>query len=271
VAARAMRAPWTAAFALALLAPACAGQRLAARKAPVAHVAGVPKGPPAPTPTPTPVAVYPQTRPIDESLPVKIRSRTLRFDKVTQETVFYGGVTVTQDTTTMRSQELRSQNQGHSARASGNVDVDDENRHFRIRAGELDYADSMREATLADGVRLVTVDPYAHSVTVTGDSGACSGSRRWAQVAGRVDVVRGPLKARALTATVEEGGERLTLEKSVHTRLGFNRMQSDLAVFDQKEHSVELEGKVRMRMIPEELRLAAAQPWNLSDTAKEAQ
>ncbi|HTB33296.1 MAG TPA: hypothetical protein VK842_00390, partial [bacterium] len=56
---------------------------------------------PTPSPAPTPAPSFPQRRPLDESRPVKVRSKSLRYDQAAQESVFYGGVTVTQDSTQM--------------------------------------------------------------------------------------------------------------------------------------------------------------------------
>jgi len=206
---------------------------------------------------------------VDETQPVKIRSRSLRYDQQTQETVFYGGVTATQDSTVLKAQELRSQTQGQSAHASGGVLVRDEVRRFSARSGQADYTDAMREATLSGGVHLVSVDPYGRPVTVTGRSGAYSDVRRWAKVDGGVTVLRVGLMATALGATLSEGGTRLLLEQDVRAAMGFNRLQAERAVFDQDGHSVELEGDVRVRLIPDEVRRAADAPWSASPSAQE--
>jgi len=251
---------------LALAFAACAAPGLKPRKAaPSAPVAAVPGA----TPSPTPAPAYPQARPVDQTLPVKIRSRSLRYDKQAQETVFYGGVTATQDTTTLNSRELRSQTRGQSARASGGVVVRDETRHFLALAGEADYADSMREAALHDGVRVVSVDPYGLPVTVTGREGRYNDLSRWAEVDGDVLVLRGRLHATAVSATVGDGGSSLLLRQEVRAGMDFNRMQAERALFDQKDHSMDLEGDVRVRLIPSEVRRAADAPWSESVSAKE--
>lgn len=257
--------PALALSAAALLAlGACTSPALRSRASKAApKVAGLPAA------SPTPAPQYPQERPVDETLPVRIRSRSLRYDQLTQETVFYGGVTATQDSTVLNAQELRSQNQGQSAHASGGVLVRDEQRRFSVHSGQADYTDSMREATLSQGVHLVSVDPYGRPVTVTGRSGAYSDVRRWAKVDGGVTVLRGNLQATALGATLSEGGTQLLLEKDVRAAMGFNRLQSQRAVFDQDDHSVDLEGDVRVRLIPSEVRSAADAPWSVSPVAQE--
>lgn len=247
---------------------ACASPGLKAHKAPGFHaVAKVPQV--KPTPSPTPAPAYPQERPLDQARPVKVRSRSLRYDQKTQETVFYGGVTATQDSTVLKARELRSQSQGQSAHASGGVLVDDAVRRFWVRSGEADYTDSLREAFLSHGVHLVSVDPYGRPVTVTGQSGSYSGLSRSARVQGGVRVLRGPMQATAVSATVSDGGVLLLLEQDVRAAMGFNRLQADRALFDQKEHSVDLEGDVRVRLIPDQVRGAAAAPWNESPAASE--
>lgn len=247
---------------------ACVGPRLAPHKASgIKTVAKVPSLKPHATPTPAPV--YPQSRPLDQARPVKVRSRRLRYDQKTQETVFYGGVTVTQDTTMLKSRELRTQTKGQSARASGGVLMTDLVRHFWVLSGQADYADSLREASLSQGVHFVTVDPYGSAITVTGQSGSYWGLSRGAEVGGGVKVLRGPMQATALSATVSDGGISLLLESDVHAAMGFNRLQSDRALFNQKDHSVDLEGDVRVRLIPSEVRNAAAAPWSISPSAVE--
>ncbi|HTB22240.1 MAG TPA: LptA/OstA family protein [bacterium] len=249
-----------------ILLAACAGPRLAAHKgAGVKPVAAVPR------PQPTPEPAYPQSRPVDEARPVKVRSRSLRYNRATQETVFYGGVTTTQDSTVILSKELRSRDQGRSARADGGVLMTDSVRRFSILTGEADYTDLLREAFLSEGVHLVSVDPYGNSITVTGQSGDFSAVSRSARVDGGVTVLRGPLRASAASAFVYDGGAQLRLQKDVRVAMGFNRLQGEEALFDDKNHSLDLEGDVRLRVIPSQLRSAAAAPWSLSPTAQEGQ
>lgn len=261
---RAVALPAAVLAAAALGLGACASHRLSARPAPgFKPVAGVP------SPSPTPAPAYPQTRPVDQSRPVKVRSRSLRYDQQAQETVFYGGVTATQDSTVLMARELRSQTGGESAHASGGVDLGDEVRRFRVLAGEADYTDQMREAELYKGVHLVSVDPYGRPVTVTGQSGRYSGVSRWAEVDGGVTVVRGAMLAKAVSATVMDGGSKLELDRDVRMSMGINRLQSQKALFDQKLHSMDLEGDVRARLIPFELRSMANAPWSVSPPASE--
>jgi lipopolysaccharide export system protein LptA len=247
---------------------ACAAPRLAPHRAPgIKPVPGVPGIKPGTSPTPAPA--YPQERPVDQGRPVKVRSRSLRYDQKTQETVFYGGVTTTQDSTVIHSRELLSQNQGQSARASGGVLMSDLVRRFWIRTGQADYTDLLREAVLSHGVHLVSVDPYGNPITVTGQSGSFSSLSRGAEVDGGVTVLRGPLLATAVSATVADGGAELTLEEDVRVAMGYNRLQSEWAFFDDKTHSLDLKGDVRVRVIPAELRSVAAAPWNISPSALE--
>lgn len=258
-----------AGLAALLALAACAAPSLRPHKVPGAKpVPGVPALKPVPTATPAPS--YPQRRPLDQDRPVKVVSRALRYDRGSQETVFYGGVTATQDTTVMLSRELRSRDAGQDARATGGVLVLDKARRLRIRSGEADYAGSLGEARLLKGVRLVSVDPYGVPLTVTGQSGSYSGVSRFAEVDGGVTVLRGPLRARARSAFVTDGGVELKLERDVRAAMGINRLQSDEADFNQKGHWVDLLGDVRVRLIPSEVRAAAAAPWALSSTAKEA-
>ena len=249
---------------------ACAAPRLAPHGSPdIRPVAGVPAVKPRPSPTPAPA--YPQERPVNQRRPLKVRSRSLRYDQKTQETVFYGGVTTTQDSTVIHSRELLSRMQGQSARASGGVLMSDPVRRFWIKTGQADYTDLLREAVLSQGVHLVSVDPYGNSITVTGQSGSFSSLSRGAKVDGGVTVLRGPLQATAVSATVADGGSQLTLEEDVRVAMGFNRLESDWACFDDKDHSLDLQGDVRVRVIPAELRSVAASPWNISPTALEGQ
>ncbi len=262
-------APVAAALGLLALA-ACVGPALKSHgTAGLKALPGVPRLSPTPSPAPTPAAVYPQRRPLNRAAAVRVRSRSLRYDRSTQETVFYGGVTATQDSTTMLSRELRSQTQGQSARATGGVLLSDEQRRVRVRSGEADYTDSLREALLFGGVHLVSVDPYGASVTVTGQEGAFSDLSRSARVDGGVKVLLGPLVATAVSATVQDGGVQLLLEEDVRAAMGINRLQSQRALFDQKSHSVDLQGDVRVRVVPDQVRGAAAAPWSLSPSARE--
>ncbi len=222
------------------------------------------------TPAPTPVPSYPQRRPVDEDLPLDVHSKALRYDRAAGETVFYGGVTATQDTTVLLSKELRSRDQGREARATGGVLVTDRSRRLAIRAGEADYTGSLGEARLLDGMRLVSVDPYGLPLTVTGRDGTYSDFSRTAHVGGGVRVVRGPLTARSRSATVIDGGALLKMVEEVRAALGVNRLQADEADFDQKAHWIDLIGDVRLRIIPSQVRAAAAQPWAISPTSKEA-
>lgn len=263
----ALRLGW-AAVGLALLASACASPGLQALAAP--RPAAAPASTPQPSRTPTPSPSFPQQRPMDQALPLKVRSKGLRYDHQSDESVFYGGVTVTQDSTTLQARELRSQNQGQSAVADGGVLMFDPVRRFRVHAGRASYAGALRSARLDGGLVLVSVDPYGQPITVTGRSGSFSGVSRWARVEGGVWVQRGALSATAGTAQVMDGGGRVRLDGGVRARLGTDQAKADRARLDQRDRSILLEGSVRAHIVPEDLRRAMAAPWAVGDT-KEAQ
>ena len=252
---------------LALGLSACAARGLSPRTAADAPVvAAVPTMQPTAAPTPA----FPQTRPLDESRPVKVKSRSLRYDQAKQETVFYGGVTVTQDSTTLTTRELRSGDQGQSAHADGGVRVVDSVRRFQAEAGSANYTDAMRQAELLGGVRLLSVDPYGVPVTVTGQSGHYEDLSRAASVKGGVRVERGALTATAGEAELERGGELLRLLQGVQVHLGANRGQSDRAAFDQATRDMIMEGDVRARFIPRDVRKAGEAPWSTAPSGQEA-
>lgn len=257
-----------AAAGLALLASACASPGLQALAPPGRAAVAAPTPQPSRTPTPSPS--FPQRRPVDQALPLKVRSKGLRYDHQADESVFYGGVTVTQDSTTLLARELRSQDQGQSAVADGGVLMFDPVRRFRVHAGRASYAGVLRSARLDGGLVLVSVDPYGQPITVTGRSGAFSGLSRWARVEGGVLVLRGALSATAATAEVMDGGGRLRLDGGVRARLGADQAKADRAQLDQGDRSILLEGSVRAHIVPEDLRRAMAAPWAVGDT-KEAQ
>lgn len=254
---------------LGLLLAACASRGLAPRST---EGSGLPPlaGVPAFQPSPTPAPAFPQTKPVDESRPVKVKARSLRYDQSRQETVFYGGVTATQDSTVLTSRELRSSDQGQNARADGDVKVVDPTRHFQAEAQSAVYANAMRSAELAGGVRLVSVDPYGVPVTVTGQSGRYVDLSRVASVEGGVHVQRGAMSADAGRAELERGGELLRLLDQVSVHFGANRGQADTAAFDQATRDMTMQGSVRARFIPREVRKAGEAPWNAAPTSQEA-
>ena len=218
---------------------------------------------------PTPAPSFPQSKPVDESRPVKVKARSLRYDQAKQETVFYGGVTVTQDSTVLTARELRSSDQGQNAHAEGGVRVVDATRRFQAEAGSAVYGDAMRSAELSGGVRLLSVDPYGVPVTVTGQSGRYLDLSRSASVEGGVQVQRGALTATAGSAELERGGDLLRLLDKVLVRLGTNRGQADTAAFDQADRSMVMLGHVRARFIPRDVRKAGEAPWSVSPTSQE--
>jgi lipopolysaccharide export system protein LptA len=225
----------------------------------------------APARTPTPSPSFPQQRPVDEDQPLRVRSKGLRYDHATDESVFYGGVTVTQDSTTLQARELRSQDRGQNAMALGGVLMTDPVRRFQARAGRAEYTGALRSAKLEDGLELVSVDPYGLSVTVTGRSGSFSDVSRWAQVEGGVRVRRGALTATAGSAQVLDGGQKVIMQGKVQARFGADQARADRVELDQADKGIELDGGVRARIVPQDLRRAMAAPWAPGGDVKEAQ
>jgi lipopolysaccharide export system protein LptA len=256
------RAPLSHAWLLpALLAlAACASPGL--QSGPPAKGPGLAPVPSVPQPSPTPAPSFPQQKPLDEEQPLKVRSKGLRYDHAAEESVFYGGVTVTQDSTVLQARELHSQTQGQSARAEGGVLLRDPVRRFQARAGRVEYTGALRAALLEGGLELVSVDPYGRPVTVTGQSGSFSDLSRAALVRGGVKVRRGSLRATADSAQVRDGGEQLQLQGSVRGSFGLDRVQADLIELDQVGKAITLDGKVRARVVPKDLRQAMASPWD---------
>jgi lipopolysaccharide export system protein LptA len=250
------------------LAWGCAGRGLQPREAQgIAEPGALPT--PTPVPTATPAPQFPQNRPLDESRPLKVRSARLRFDQRSQLTVFYGGVTVTHDSSTLLAKELRSSDQGRSAEASGGVLLRDTQRQFTAEAGRVRYGNALQEGQLEDGVRLISLDPYGRPVTVTGRSGGYQGLSGTAWVDGGVQALRGDLAVTAGRAEMEEAGALLRLLQAVDLRLGVNRAVADRVDLWRDGQSLALSGNVRALFTPAELRQAAERPW--SDPSKEAQ
>ena len=254
-------------LALGLLLAGCAARGLTPHPDP-SRPAARPTATPSPTPAPAPS--FPQKRPVDESRPVKVRSHSLRYDQAAQESVFYGGVTVTQDSTQMLARELRSETQGRDAHASGGVHLDDPVRRFHADSDSADYTDAMRYGRLDGGVRLVSVDPYGVPVTVTGRSGEYADLSRWAQVLGGVTVLRGSLSATAESAVLESGGTLVDLSGTVRASLGLDRCRSALMRLDQATQELTLIGDARAHFVPRDLRQAMATPWKGTAPGQEA-
>lgn len=239
----------------AVLLAGCAKPTLSPRAAQgLAPVAAVP------TMEPSPVPTYSQTRPLDEARPVKVRSRSLKVGQSGSETVFYGGVTVTQDTTVLTARELRSSDQGRSALATGDVHLLDPERRVEAEAQEVEYGDAMSRASLRKDVRLRSVDPYGVSVTLTGQSATYWALSRSASMDGGVTVYRGGLTATAGSGEMFDGGKQVHLSGSVHAVLGMNEARSQEADLEAAGGSLTLKGKVRARFIPSDVRKAAANP-----------
>jgi lipopolysaccharide export system protein LptA len=245
-------------FALAcgMVLNACAARGLHSRAA-----GPGPKPQAVPTPVATPTPPLAQTRPLDESQPVRVRSAHLRYDQRQQRTVFYGGVTVTHDTSTLLARELASGDQGASAEADGGVLLKDTQRHFSAEAGRVRYGNALEEGQLDGGVRLVTLDPHGAAVTITGQEGGYLGLSRSAWAGGGVQVQRGGLTVSARRAELEDDGAVVDLKDDVDVRLGPNRALADEAILRREGQSLELSGSVRARFTPRELREAAEDPW----------
>lgn len=264
--ARALRRPALGALAWACLAWACAKPGLQPREAPGAER---PQPPPAPRPSPTPAPQYPQARPVDEGAGVKVRSARLRHDQRSGLTVFYGGVTVTHDTSTLTARELRSRDQGGSAEAVGGVRLVDSGRSFSVEAGQVRYTNAMRDGLLEGGVRLLSLDPYGRPVTVTGRRGGYSGLSRSAWAEGGVRVWRDGLTLTAQRVEMEGDGARLLLLDGVEAGLGSNRARARQAQLLREGQSLALSGAVRASFVPAELRRAAERPWEGGRVDKE--
>jgi lipopolysaccharide export system protein LptA len=246
------RALWTAVLGLVL--GACAKPTLSPRPSASVAVASVP------SPTPEPTPSYPQAKPLDQALPVKVRSKRLKVGQGGAETVFYGGVTVTQDSTVLTARELRSHDEGRNAVADGDVRLLDPLRKVEALADEADYGDALREATLRGKVRLMSVDPYGLGVTMTGQSASYLAVSRSASAQGGVTVYRGQLTATADSAEMADGGAFVHLSGSVLAIMGLNEACSQEADMEEADRSLTLRGSVRARFIPSDMRKAAADP-----------
>lgn len=248
-------APAILGLAALLLSGACAKATLSPRATdalpPVAAV---------PTARPTPAPAYPQARPVDQARPVKVRSRSLKVGRGGSETVFYGGVTVTQDSTVLTARELRSSDQGRDAVASGNVRLLDPDRKIEAEAQQVEYGDALARASLRKDVVLRSIDPYGVSVTLTGQSATYWALSRAAGMEGGVTVYRGGLTATAGSGEMSDGGRQVHLSGTVHAVLGVNEASGDEAELEAEGRSMTLKGDVRARFIPSDVRKAAADP-----------
>lgn len=215
----------------------------------------------APTPQPSPVPTsLPQARPLDEARPLKVSSKRLRHDEKTKQTRFLGDVKVTQDSLTLTADELISDAATQGAVARGNVRLRDAVRKVDLSAGELRYANDLRQADLFGGTRLLTQDPYGVPVTITGQSGWYQALSQRARLEGGVQVWRGALSATAQSASMEGERRFILLEGGVAAALGLNQASSDSVRLGANGQSVEFMGEVRARFIPSQLRQAAQDP-----------
>ena len=243
--------------ALGLLS-ACAKPVLSPRQ-----TGGVPAVAAVPTPVPTPARAYPQSKPLDQGLPVKVRSRSLKVGQGGAETVFYGGVTVTQDSTVLTAKELRSHDQGQSAVATGNVHLMDPVRKVEAEAQQVEYGDALRQASLQGSVVMRSIDPYGMGVTLTGQSATYAALSQSAHMQGGVTVHRGTLTATADVVDMQNAGASVQLSGSVEALMGPDQARAQEADLEADGHTVTLKGAVRARFIPSDVRKAAADPAEL--------
>lgn len=236
---------------------ACVSPQLGRSPAPRA-AAAVPVQ--APSPTPAPELQYPQSRPMDEKKPVKLKSDRLRYDDKLKETEFIGHVVATQDSMTLHADRMRSATQGESASAKGHLLLEDPSRKVELSSEEGDYSGALSEANLRGGVVLHSVDPYGLPVTVTGQSGWYQSASRLARLTGDVTVERGRLTATAERAFVDGGADLLELDGQVKAEMGPNRIEASRAVLDGKKKSVAFEGGVEASLIPAQVRDSSLHP-----------
>jgi lipopolysaccharide export system protein LptA len=215
---------------------------------------------PVPTAQPSPVLVYSQTRPMNQAKPVKVRSKALRVGRSGADTVFYGGVTVTQDSTTLTSLELLSRDQGRTALATGDVHLLDPVRRVGAQAQQVEYGNDLRQVSLRGDVHLRSIDPYGLGVTLTGDTATYEALSQAASVSGTVTIYRGGLTATAGSGEMLDGGAYVHLSGGVEADLGVNEARSREAELEAGGRSLILTGDVRARFIPSDVRKAAANP-----------
>ncbi len=213
------------------------------------------------TPQPSPVpTTLPQALPLDEARPLKVTSRTLRHDEKNRVTRFIGDVRVTQDSLTLTADELISDATTQGAQARGHVRLRDAVRKVDLSAGELRYANDLRQADLFDGALLLTQDPYGVPVTITGQTGWYQALSQRARLEGGVRVWRGDLSATAQSASVEGARRFILLEGGVKAALNKNRASSNSVRLGQNGQSLEFLGDVRASFIPRQLRQAVQDP-----------
>jgi lipopolysaccharide export system protein LptA len=203
---------------------------------------------------------YPQERPLDQKRPVRIKSDHLRYNDRLKETEFIGHVVATQDTETLLADHMRSRDQGDSAWAQGHLRLFDPERRIEMLADEGDYSGALSEANLRGGVILHSVDPYAVSVTVTGQSAWFQSLSRNARLTGGVRVERGRLTATAQSAEMDGAKDTLELQGGVKVIFGANSVLANNATLDGAAKSVLFVGAVDASLIPAQLREGASHP-----------
>jgi lipopolysaccharide transport protein LptA len=224
--------------------------------------------PPVPTPnpgaaakaaaplSPSPVASPVQSRVLREDQPVHVEARRLRYNHRLQQTHFLGPVTVTQDSTELCADELLAESGNRQAQAWGHVRVRDTARQVLLYSDCASYTDSLHEAELHDAVRLVSVDPSGHSVSITADSAYYHGLSRTARLQGDVRLLtRDDLSATAQTADFDETRGVADLQGGAWAGKGRNRFRADEIQIETKAHGVgvTLTGHVKACFIPEEV------------------
>ncbi len=212
--------------------------------------AALPLATPGPTPQPSPV----QAQALREGQPVQVQAKRLNYNHRLQQTRFMGPVTVTQDSTELCADELLAEAGNRQAQAWGHVRLRDTSRQVLLFADCASYADSLREAELHDHVRLVSVDPGGHSVTVTAESAYYHGLSQSARLEGDVRLAtRGDLSATAQAADFDELRGVADMRGQAWAGKGRNRFCADEIQVQTKERGVTLTGHVKACFIPEEV------------------
>ncbi len=211
--------------------------------------------------------IFPQNQPLNETLGVKIKAKRLTHNQSTGETLFKGNVEARHGAATLYADELRSRDQGASASVSGHVRVIDLQRQVALEAGLGEYHDHLGEASLSGGVKVVSVDPYALPLTLTGQTALLSRRGRSARIEGGVRVTRAGISATAGAAQLDEIDSSIELQDGVEAHAGSNHVSSRKARFERQRRVATFEGGVKARFVPAQVRAFAADPVKLSGAA----
>ena len=246
------RLPAAAALGAALLLAGCVSKGLlppAPTPGPSAKAAR-PLAAPAPARQPSPV----QAQALREGQPVQVQARRLIYNHRLQQTRFLGPVTVTQDSTELCADKLLAESGNRQAQAWGHVRLRDTSRQVLLSSDCASYTDSLREAELHDSVRLVSVDPDGHSVTVTAQSAYYHGLSQSARLEGDVRLTaRGDLSATAQAADFDELRGVADMQGGAWAGKGRNRFRADEMQVETRDRGVTLTGHVKACFIPEEV------------------